>query len=243
MLIKIKLRSIKIRVVDACSFCRFARAGRSSDSVKMEVLTLSQEFKPSATLEAKKHNLGEAASRINQVEIAPGEVFSFWRVVGNPNDSRRFKPGRTIHAGVVKHDLGGGLCQASGIIYHAALLLDLKIIERHNHSVDLYDDSSRFAPIGTDATVFYGYKDLRIKNTTDSRLLFNMEVNQDTFDLTVKADKPLILRNLATSVRLTSDGKEDVTITDDLGKIVSRSIYSLPADSSKSVLGFKTYSK
>ncbi len=39
---------------------------------------------------------------------------------------------------------------------------DLEIVERHPHSVP-----SDYAPIGLDATIVYGSRDLRIKNNTD----------------------------------------------------------------------------
>jgi hypothetical protein len=52
-------------------------------------------------------------------------------------------------------------------VYHIGIIAGLDIIERYNHSVDIYTDDTRFAPLGTDATVVYGYKDLRIRNNTN----------------------------------------------------------------------------
>jgi len=60
-------------------------------------------------------------------------------------------------------DYGGGLCQLSGIIYHAVLEAGLEILERHPHSLDIYTATTRYTPLGSDAAVVYGHKDLRFK--------------------------------------------------------------------------------
>jgi vancomycin resistance protein VanW len=62
-------------------------------------------------------------------------------------------------------ETGGGLCQLSGLIYLLALKAGLTITERHAHSLDIYREAERFAPLGSDATVSFGYKDLRFINT------------------------------------------------------------------------------
>jgi len=40
----------------------------------------------------------------------------------------------------------------------------MEVLERHPHSRDIYDDQTRYAPLGADATVAYGFKDLRVLN-------------------------------------------------------------------------------
>jgi vancomycin resistance protein VanW len=40
----------------------------------------------------------------------------------------------------------------------------LEIIERHAHSIDIYREEERFTPLGADATVVWGFKDLRLRN-------------------------------------------------------------------------------
>ena len=75
-----------------------------------------------------------------------------------------FLPGRSLLAGQVGPDYRGGLCQLSGRIYYASLMAGLEIPERHPHSRDIYDDQTRYAPLGADATVAYAFKDLRVLN-------------------------------------------------------------------------------
>lgn len=145
---KAALRMSLVKFVDFIRRTSFARPTDKFPTMPYSI-SLSQPLRPSPTLENKKHNLGVTSGCLNSLIIRPGEVFSFWHTVGNPNDRKRFREGRSIHAGQVTLDVGGGLCQASGIIHHIALLAGLQILERYNHSVDLYTEESRFAPLGT----------------------------------------------------------------------------------------------
>jgi vancomycin resistance protein VanW len=56
----------------------------------------------------------------------------------------------------------------------------LEVVERYNHSVDFYTDENRYTPIGCDATVVYGYKDLRIRNNLNRPIRFAIETADDT---------------------------------------------------------------
>lgn len=188
-------------------------------------ISVTQPFKPSSTLESKKHNLREAASRINEVVVNPGEVFSFWRIVGNPNNPTRFREGRSIHGSEVTRDLGGGLCQASGIIHHLALMGGMKVLERHNHSIDLYTEETRFAPLGTDATVFYGYKDLRLENNGNAPIRFSIEINDDGITASMLSTEPIDVRDLQIEVAQNSNGVKDVRVKRPDGATVSESHY------------------
>lgn len=69
---------------------------------------------------------------------------------------------------------GRGLCQLSGLIYYISLLAGLELIERHPHSLAIYDETTGFTPLGSEATVVYGYKDLRLRNNTDAPLQFHL---------------------------------------------------------------------
>ena len=219
------LRMAFVKLKDCLMRVPFARPTTDFPTLPY-AFRLSQPFKPSPTLESKKHNLRTAAERINRLLIRPDEVFSFWHAVGNPNNRKRFREGRSIHAGKATTDIGGGLCQASGIIHHMALLTGLDILERHNHSVDLYTEESRFAPLGTDATVFYGFKDLRLRNNTGGPIRLVLEVGTDQVSLQLLSDNPIPVRELAIRTTLSDDGSKHVTVTDTArSRIVSTSVY------------------
>lgn len=204
-IIKRQLRLLQRMVQDACSHTRFARAGRTMPAGNNH-LELSQPFTASATLQAKRHNLALAARRIERVTILPGETFSFWHAVGNPN-THEFAASRGLRNGKVEIERGGGLCQISGIMHHLALIAGLQVTERHSHSVDLYTEETRFCPLGSDATVSYGYRDLRFVNNTDGTLWFTFDVGEDTFRATLHTSAgALPCRNILFEREKTSDG-------------------------------------
>ena len=136
-------------------------------------------------LDSKRHNLQLAIHKIQNVIILPGQIFSFWHLVGNPNKAAGYVEGRTIQGEQVALTFGGGLCQLSGLLYFLSLKAALKIVERHPHSRDIYTDATRFAPLGSDATVVYGYKDLRFENTLDVALCFRIEINENNIYATL----------------------------------------------------------
>ena len=178
---------------DALSAHRFCKR-RSQPSLPYS-LRLEQPFTASATLNEKKHNLRLAADRIRQYVVNPGDVFSFWRTVGNPNTSQ-FEASRSIRGGELQLERGGGLCQASGIIHHLALVAGLQVVERHNHSKDLYTEATRFCPLGSDATVAFGYRDLRVQNTTSTPIVFDLQVCDDHFEAFLRSADPITAHDI-----------------------------------------------
>jgi vancomycin resistance protein VanW len=157
-----------------------------------ERLSVSQPLGHSSHVEGKRHNLAVAIRLLRDVRIGPGELFSFWALVGNPSHGRGFVSGRTLLEGHLLTSEGGGLCQLSGLIYLLALRGGLRIIERSAHSVDLYTEQTRYAPLGADATVAYGYKDLRFLNTLPFPVALRFNLGQDTLTGSVHAPEPLV---------------------------------------------------
>lgn len=125
---------------------------------------LSQPVMPSSVLQAKLSNLMRGAEHLNRRVIEPGQILSFWQHVGRPATQNGFAKGRNIVDGRLVLEVGGGLCQLSSLIYHLGLLAGLDVVERHPHSIDIYQEEDRFTPLGADATVVWGYKDLRLRN-------------------------------------------------------------------------------
>ena len=112
-------------------------------------------------------NLGLAIKRIDGIIVKPGEVFSFWRLVGKPAARKGYLPGMVLREGKVVPGIGGGLCQLSNLIYWMSLHTPLTVTERYRHSYDVFPDADRTQPFGSGATVVYNYRDLCIQNTTD----------------------------------------------------------------------------
>ena len=115
----------------------------------------------------KVKNLQIALEKINGILIQPGEIFSFWELVGKPTAQKGYLEGVLISKGKVKVGIWGGLCQLGNLLYWMFLHLPVEIIERHRHSYDLFPDSGRVLPFASGATVFYNYVDLKVKNTLE----------------------------------------------------------------------------
>ncbi len=144
------------------------------------MIETKQPFINSHLSENKIHNIKIATKEITRLQILPGEIFSFWKAVGKATEKKGYKTGRNLLGGHLKEDIGGGLCQLSGIIYHTALKANLEILERHPHSVDIYEEHQRYTPLGADAAVVYAYKDLRIKNTRGFPIKFTFIINDES---------------------------------------------------------------
>ncbi len=160
-------------------------------------ITLKQSIKESPFWENKVKNIRLGAERIEGIEIRPKEIFSFWKAVKAPNRSNGFLKGRNLVNGKLVNDYGGGLCQLSGILYHLALIGHLKIKERFNHSIDIYQDDERFTPIGADATVVYGYKDLKIENPYSFPVYFTFEITNTVLACTLHSNQKIKRQELS----------------------------------------------
>jgi vancomycin resistance protein VanW len=141
--------------------------------------TITQPIMPGPFFENKVHNIQTGAQAVNEIVIAPGQIFSFWYLLGFPSAKNGYLPGRNIIDGKVQSDYGGGLCQLASILYHTALTAGLTIAERHHHSIDIYKEADRFTPLGADAAVVYGYKDLRFKNTSAAPVSFDIHISEN----------------------------------------------------------------
>lgn len=140
--------------------------------------------------EGKLANLRLAAERLNGAIIMPGAIYSFWGLVGAPDAANGFAIGRSIRSDVLGPEVGGGLCQLSGLAYELGLRSGMDVAERHAHSQDLYTDATRFTPLGLDATVVWGYKDLRLKNRLQFPIAFAFAVDLDRVVGTVRSPTP-----------------------------------------------------
>lgn len=118
-------------------------------------------------LAGKIQNLRLAAARLNNLEIPAGEIFSFWKNVGQASRTKGFVVGRELREGCIIPNVGGGLCQISNALYDAALKANFQIVERHAHT-QIIEDS--LAEKGRDATVFWNYIDLRFRSPDAFRI-------------------------------------------------------------------------
>ncbi len=170
------------------SFCA-TRAETDSLAKLTPLTTLAQPIHDAPRVEEKRANLTKAIGLLQGLQINPGEVFSFWAAIGEPTAARGWRAGRTIINDIVSADAGGGLCQLSGLVHHLGALAGLTVIERHPHSADLYEEHQRFMPLGLDATVVYGFKDLRLRNTGEAPVWLSFALAPDEIQGAIVAEK------------------------------------------------------
>ena len=124
----------------------------------------------------KIDNLKIALPRLNGVVINPGEVFSYWKLIGRPTKRKGYKKGMVLNHGNFTAGVGGGLCQLSNLIYWMVIHTPLTVVERHRHGYDVFPDADRTQPFGSGATCFYNYGDLMIKNETNKPFWLCLEI-------------------------------------------------------------------
>ena len=107
----------------------------------------------------RSHNIEKASEKINGLVMMPGDEFSFNGVVGQRTAATGFAIAGVYVNGQVSNDYGGGICQVSSTLYNAVLRANLEVTERHNHQFKV-----AYCPIGTDATVSWGWPDFKFKN-------------------------------------------------------------------------------
>ena len=83
-------------------------------------------------------------------------------MVGKRTIDAGYRAAPIYSGGKVVDDIGGGICQVSSTLYNAALLSNMSITNRSNHSF-----ITSYADPGRDATVYYGAIDFKFKNTTN----------------------------------------------------------------------------
>ena len=116
-------------------------------------------------------NIRIAASRFNNVLIAPGATFSFGAQLGDVGPAQGYKPGYVILGNHEQLQYGGGICQVGTTAFRAALLAGLPIVERHPHSFAVSFYTAPYGVPGVDATIYYPQDDLKFTNDTGAYIL------------------------------------------------------------------------
>ncbi len=129
------------------------------------------------------HNINLAATRLSGVLVAPNEVFSFDKALGDVSAFTGYQQAYIIQNGRTVLGDGGGVCQVSTTFFRALLDAGLPIVERHAHAyrVGYYEEDS---PPGIDATIFVPSVDLKFKNDTGHYILIQSKIDLDNLALT-----------------------------------------------------------
>ncbi|GAH61979.1 unnamed protein product, partial [marine sediment metagenome] len=112
------------------------------------------------------HNIRLITSMLDEILIAPHEIFLFNKTTGQRTQEKGFLEAPTIIQGELVDTFGGGVCNVSTTIFNTAFLGGYKIIERNPHRWYI----SRYPP-GRDAAVSWGVQDFKFENDTDYWIL------------------------------------------------------------------------
>jgi vancomycin resistance protein YoaR len=159
--------------------------GNLNDLGITQLISEGETFFP-MTPAGRIQNVRTGASRFNNVLVAPGETFSFNKILGPVDAAHGFAPGLVIANNTEELQYGGGLCQVSSTMYRAALLAGLPITSRTNHSFVVFYytkfvTTTLFGPNkgqtysvnnpGLDATIYLPNPDFGFKNDTGHYIL------------------------------------------------------------------------
>lgn len=139
--------------------------------------------------EAKRQNSRILADALNGSIVQPGETWSLWKLAGAPTRAKGYGEAAAIVNGELTSAVGGATCLVSTVVYNAGLLAGLEVVERAHHSIDTYGES-RYFELGRDATIEYGYLDLRFRNDFPWPLYLELQVDANGVRATFRAPVP-----------------------------------------------------
>ena len=122
----------------------------------------------------RAENIKLSAKKINGKEILPGETFSYNKTVGPTNKKNGYKKAQIFIKGKKSKGYGGGSCQVSSTLYNAVLKANLKVTERHPHSLEV-----KYVEQDKDAATSYGGKDFKFVNDRDYKIKINSYVYEN----------------------------------------------------------------
>lgn len=132
--------------------------------------------------ESVKRNISIASAKLNNFTIQPKSTFSFNEIVGEASSVNGYLNGRVMYRDEIRYEPGGGLCQVSSTLYNALLQAGLNIVERNRHYQPV-----TYVPLGLDATIKYGKKDLKMYNPYSFPIRIEVAINAKSLTFYIKS--------------------------------------------------------
>jgi len=171
---------------------------------------------------SRDNNIAVAVASIHGMVLKPGETFSLNQTVGERTKARGFQTATVFVNAKPVPGVGGGVSQVTGTLFNAAALAGLTIDEVNPHSRPV-----AYLPLGRDATVAYGDKDLRFTNNTDAPIYITYTFRNQTLSVTLFGKKtPGEQISLRPSIQRLGPGKINAQlyrIVKQDGKVISKS--------------------
>lgn len=145
------------------SKAQFSTADAKALNIKEKLSSYFQGFVPATY---RYVNVGEAARRINGTILEPGDTFSMNETAKERTPANGYMEGFIISGGRFREELGGGVSIITTAMWNAGFYAGLERVEQHPHGLYI----SRY-PAGLEATVAWGFLDLKMRNETGNGVL------------------------------------------------------------------------
>lgn len=140
--------------------------------------TFSTDFSSSGA--ARSKNLQVGAGKINGAVLMPGETLSGYEYMHPFTTANGYASAGAYENGQVVDSVGGGVCQIATTLYNAALLAEMEITQRQNHSMLV-----SYVKPSNDAAIAGTYKDIKITNPYDTPLYIEGGTSGKTLTFTI----------------------------------------------------------
>ncbi len=140
--------------------------------------TYSTDF--SSSSRSRAANLQVGSGKINGTVLMPGETLSGYACMQPFTTANGYATAAAYENGQVVDSVGGGVCQIATTLYNAALLAELEITERENHSMIV-----TYVPPSRDAAIAGTYKDIKITNPYDTPVYIEGGTSGKTLTFTI----------------------------------------------------------
>lgn len=125
-------------------------------------------------------NIENGASILNGTIVEPGEEFSMYKTVTPFSPENGYYLAGTIVGEKHIDDYGGGICQVSTTLYNAVIRSELKVTERHNHSLMI-----GYVPASADASIASEDFDFKFKNNKDDPIYIYAQAGGGSIKITI----------------------------------------------------------
>lgn len=129
---------------------------------------------------ARSKNLKVGSGKINGTVLMPGETLSGYEAMGPLTVANGYANAASYANGLVVDSIGGGVCQIATTLYNAALLAEMEITQRQNHSMIV-----SYVKPSQDAAIAGTYKDIKITNPYDTPLYIEADTEGRKLTFTI----------------------------------------------------------
>lgn len=155
-----------------------ARTTEALSTIQDVLGTFSTDFSSSSS--ARVTNLQVGSAKINGRVLMPGETLSGYECMQPFTRENGYAAAGAYENGQLVDSIGGGVCQIATTLYNAALLAEMEITQRQNHSMTV-----SYVPPSNDAAIAGTYKDIKITNPYDTPVYVEAGTSGRTLTFTI----------------------------------------------------------